>query len=144
MTAAPAAQVTREPEANPLEGFVHDVDVTRFDSRLGRIVPIALAVLVGVIAANLGATPALGAGILVAAGLVVAVIALERAAGAPRTSCTGTWRTDTGAGGRRRDRTARSSADPAEAEMWLGAHPPGSVPQVYRAITAVRARRRRS
>ena len=107
MTAARAAQAPREPEATPLDGFVHDVDVTRFDSRLGRIVPIALAVLVGVIAANLGGTPALGAGILIAAGLVVAVIVLEQIAGAPRTCCTGTWRTGTGDGGWRRDRTAR-------------------------------------
>jgi uncharacterized membrane protein len=78
MTAASAAQPPREPQAGPLDRFVHDVDVTRFDSRLGRIVPIALAVLVGVIAANLGGSAALAAGILIAAGLVVVVLVLER------------------------------------------------------------------
>jgi hypothetical protein len=38
------------------------------------------------------------------------------------------WRRDTG--------LADPSNEPAAAEVWLGAHRPGSVPQLYRAITA--------
>ena len=140
MTAARAAQAPREPDSSGLERFVHDVDVTRFDSRLGRLFPIALAVLVGVIAANLGGTAALGAGILIAAGLAIAVIVLERDRWRAQdvlhwylADRFRRWRVATGSDG-------PSTADPAEAEVWLGAHPPGSVPQVYRAIAAVRAR----
>jgi hypothetical protein len=120
---------------SPLEGFVHDVDYTRFDTRFGRLVPIGLAGLVAWVAYEGGVGWALAIGGVIAIVLVVVVIALERdrwraqdvlhwfQAGRMRT-----WLHDTGG--------ISPNGDPAAAEIWLGVHQPGSVPHLYRAIVA--------
>ena len=120
---------------SPLEGFVHDVDNTRFDIRIGRLVPIGLAGAVAWVAYEGGVGRALVSGGVVAIVLVGAVIALERdrwraqdalhwfQAGRMRR-----WLQDTGG--------ISPNGDPAAAEIWLGVHQPGSVPQLYRAIVA--------
>jgi hypothetical protein len=125
-----------DPDAEgPLDGFAHDIDFTRFDSRYGRFVPLALAGLVAIIAANAGPELAVVAGLGIAVGLGLIVAAVER----------DRWRAqdvfhwyDRG----RRLRWSRETGglgpggDPAAAEIWLGTHRPGTVPQVYRAIAA--------
>jgi hypothetical protein len=120
---------------SPLEGFVHDIDYTRFDTRFGRMVPIGLAGLVAWVTYEGGVGWALAVGGLVAIALVVVVVVLERdrwraqdvlhwfQAGRMRR-----WLQETGG--------ISPNGDPAAAEIWLGVHQPGSVPHLYRAIVA--------
>jgi hypothetical protein len=120
---------------SPLEGFVHDVDYTRFDTRFGRLVPIGLAGLVAWVAHEGGVGWALAIGGLVAIALVMVVVVVERdrwraqdvlhwfQAGRMRR-----WLQETGG--------ISPNGDPAAAEIWLGVHQPGSVPHLYRAIVA--------
>lgn len=123
-------------EADPaLEGLVHAVDFTRFDSRAGQLGTLALAAAVAVIAARLGTDAAILAGAGIAVALLVAVLATER----------DRWRAQDVLAwyqGERLDRWIRDTGDvgprgdPAAAEIWLGAHQPGTVPQLYRALAA--------
>ena len=139
MTVARAAKAPREPDSSGLERFVHDVDVTRFDSRLGRLFPIALAVLVGVIAATWAARPRSGPGSSSPLGWRSRSSCSSEIAGAPRTSCTGTWRTGSGDGGWRRDRPAPARG-PGRGRGLARRASTRFRAQVYRAIAAVRAR----
>jgi hypothetical protein len=118
-----------------LETLAHDVDVTWFDNWFGRLLVFALAGVAGVVAANLGVGPAVATCALAAAGLAIAVVVIER----------DRWRAQDIALWRLADRTRRWYADtggdspgsPAEAEVWLGSHQPGTVPQRYRALAAL-------
>jgi hypothetical protein len=129
-----------DPEAEgPLDGFNHDVDVTRFDSRVGRLVPLALAGLVAIVAANWGLQAALLAGFAVAVGLGLIVVVAERDRWRAQDVLIwyleerhARWIRETGG--------ASPDGDPAAAEIWLGAHRPGSTPQVYRAAAAFHSR----
>lgn len=120
---------------SPLEGFVHDVDYTRFDTRFGRLMPIGLAGLVALVAYQGGAAWAITGGGLVAVVLVAVVVVLERDRWRAQdvlhwfqAERLRRWLQDTG--------SAAPNGDPAAAEVWLGVHQPGSVPQLYRAIAA--------
>jgi hypothetical protein len=129
-----------DPEADePLDGFAHDIDFTRFDSRYGRPVPLALAGLVAIVAANAGAQAAamVGFGVAIGLGLIVAAVERDR------------WRAQDvyhWHGRQRRLRWIRETGglgpggDPVAAEIWLGTHQPGTVPQVFRSLAAFYAR----
>jgi hypothetical protein len=123
-------------DEGPLAAFTHDVQVTRFDTRVGRLIPVGLAGAVAVVAANAGSQAAIIVGIAVAVGLGGVVLLVERdrwraqdvlhwylADRAHR------WVRDTGGTGPR--------GDPAATEVWLGTHQPGTVPQIYRALAAL-------
>ena len=124
------------PHANPpLGGFVHDIDFTRFDGRSGRLIPLGLAAVVAVIAASTGIRAALIAGLGVGGLLALAAVAFERDRWRAQDvfqwyqrGRLDRWLRDTGA--------ASPGGDPAAAEIWLGGHRPGTVPQVYRALAA--------
>jgi hypothetical protein len=118
-----------------VDGFWHDVHVTWFDSRIGRVVPLALGAGVAMAAVSLGPQVALALGALIAIGLATAVAVLERDRWHAQDLLSWyqaermqRWRTDTG--------SDAPVGGPANAEIWLGAHQAGSVPQVYRAIAA--------
>jgi hypothetical protein len=120
----------------PLDGFVHDIDFTRFDQRFGRSVPLLLAALVALIAANGALQPALGAGAAIAIGLGSVVLVSERER----------WRAQDVFQWYQKERQQRwvretggpsPGGDPAAAEIWLGVHRPGTVPQIYRALAAL-------
>jgi hypothetical protein len=120
---------------SPLEGFVHDVDYTRFDTRIGRLVPIGLAGLVAWVAYEGGSGWAIAVGGIVASALVAVVVLLERDRWRAQdvlhwfqAERLRRWLQDTG--------SVAPNGDPAAAEIWLGVHQPGSVPQLYRAIAA--------
>ena len=119
-----------------LAGFVHDVDVTRFDSRFGRPVLLALAAAIAAIAYVVDARTALVVGVGVALVLAVTTVALERERWRAQDvfqwyqrGRRDSWWRDTG--------SVSPGGDPAAAEIWLGAHQPGTVPQRYRALAAV-------
>jgi hypothetical protein len=129
-----------DPEADgPLDGFAHDIDVTRFDSRFGRFVPLVLAGLVAIVAANAGLSAAIvtGWGIAVGLGVVVALVERDRWRAQDvlhwyQVGRLRRWLRETGSPG--------PGGDPAAAEIWLGTHLPGTVPQVYRASAAFSTR----
>ena len=138
MTAPDHAPSPSEAVSDRLQRALHGIDSTRFDSRLGRLVPLGLAAIVALVAATLGGPAALGAAIAIAVGLAITVVVLEHdrwraqdvlhwyhAARAQR------WRVATGSDGPR--------GHPAAAAVWLGAHQPGTVPQRFRAIAAVQS-----
>lgn len=119
----------------PLDGFVHDLDVTRFDHRVGRLVPFGLAAIVAWIAVTRGPALALVIAFAIAFALAAAVAVFERDRWRAQdvmhwfqANRTARWHRDTGG--------VIQLGDPAAAEIWLGAHQPGTVPQLYRAIAA--------
>jgi hypothetical protein len=138
MTDEPQLSFPVHPPADPFEGFVHDIDVTRFDSRAGRLVTSVLALAVAGVAIMAGwsAAGALTATILV--GLVLAVVFLERDRWKAQDVLL--WFND-----RRHHRWIEETGglgprgDPAAAEIWLGVHRVGTVPQSYRAIAALQS-----
>jgi hypothetical protein len=122
--------------ANPFEGFVHDVDVTRLDRRAGRVaIPLlALAVAGVAVTAGWSAAGALIAAIVV--GLALAITYFERDRWRAQDVMIWfnigrirRWVEDTG--------SMAPVGDPARAEVWLGAHQAGTVPQQYRAMAAL-------
>jgi hypothetical protein len=129
---ARARDDTRDP---PQEAFTRSLLTGRLARRSIALGLAALGIAVAWIS-NAVATPVgVGAGIAVTAGLVVALIALD----GPRWRAQDVvlwqqaarnrrWREDTGG--------ASPTQHPAQAELWLGSHPRGSVPQVYRVMAA--------
>jgi hypothetical protein len=122
--------------ANPFEGFVHDVDVTRLDGRAGRVaIPLlALAVAGVAVTAGWSAAGALMAAIVI--GLALAITYFERDRWRAQDVMIWfnigrirRWVEDTG--------SMAPVGDPARAEVWLGAHQAGTVPQQYRAMAAL-------
>jgi hypothetical protein len=118
-----------------LGAFFRNVLVTRFDTRSGRLAVAGLAVLVAVVAVNAGVASAFAVGLVIALGLALAIVALERDRWAAqgvilafRGQRQAEWLRDTG--------TKGTNGSRAEAEVWLGAHRPGTVPPRYRAIIA--------
>ena len=76
--------VAKEDGDSPLDPFIRAIEVGRFDGWVGGIAPVALTVVVAIVAARLGAVPALAVGAGFAVGLLVACLAWQR----PR------WRAD--------------------------------------------------
>ena len=122
-------------EGGPLDAFVHDIDFTRFDTRVGRLLPVLLAGAVGIVAAWRGIPAGVATAVVIAVGLAAVTVPYERAR----------WRAQdvlhwyyAGRGRRWLADTGRlvPSSDVASAEVWLGAHQPGTVPQIYRVIAA--------
>lgn len=120
----------------PLAAFTHDVLVTRFDTRVGRLIPVGLAGAVAVVAANAESEAAIILGLAVAVALGGVVFLVERDRWRAQdvfqwylADRSHRWVRDTGGSGPR--------GDPAATEVWLGAHQPGTVPQIYRALAAL-------
>jgi hypothetical protein len=135
MTGSGAGAPSIGARADPLEGFTHDVDVTAFDRRLARLVPFGLALLVALALPTLGLPLGLAIGVGIAAALGVLIVVFERTR----------WRAQEVLHGYFFERTRRwrldTGGDPprdggAAAEIWLGRHQPGSVPQLYRVSAA--------
>jgi hypothetical protein len=138
MTDEPQLSFPDHPPANPFEGFVHDVDVTRFDSRAGRLVTSVLALAVAAVAVLAGWSLAAGLIAAILIGLVLGIVFLERDRWQAQDVLL--WFND-----RRHNRWIEETGgigprgDPAAAEIWLGVHRSGTVPQSYRAIAALQS-----
>jgi len=127
--------VAKEDGDSPLDPFIRAIEVGRFDGWVGGIAPVALTVVVAIVAARLGAVPALAVGAGFAVGLLVACLAWQRPRWRAQDVLHGyangreqSWRRDTGG--------PNPTGDPVAAEVWLGVHKAGTVPQFYRAIAA--------
>lgn len=127
--------VGKEDGDGPLDPFIRAIEVGRFDGWIGRIAPVAFTVVVAVVAARLGTVPALAIGAGLAVGLVVACVAWQRSRWRAQEVLHGyangrerAWLRDTGG--------PNPTGDPVAAEVWLGVHKAGTVPQFYRAIAA--------
>ena len=140
----PVGVTDREPDASTtlpssIGAFFRAVLVTRLDTRVGRLTIAGLAVLVAVVAVNRGIPTAVAVLFALALVLVLVIVALERDRWAAqdvvvrfRGQRRAEWLRDTG--------TEATNGSPGEAEVWLGAHRRGAVPQRYRAIIAAETR----
>jgi hypothetical protein len=123
----------------PFEGFLRAIDVTRFESAVGLMVTVGLGALVAAMVAPFGVWQATAVGAVVAVALAAMIAIWERRRWRAQdvlhwyfAGREAAWVRDTGKIGR--------LEDPAAAEVWLGTHQPGSVPQSYRVIAAGFAR----
>jgi hypothetical protein len=123
---------------SPLEGFAHDVDFSRVDSRVGRIGLPLLSLAVAAVAVRLGWPAAAGVGTAIAVALAIAIVLLERdrwrAQDVMHWYATGRrhrWLEDTGG--------PSPEGDVAAAEVWLGTHQSGTVPQIYRVLATLQS-----
>ena len=118
-----------------LAGLVHDIDFTRFDNRVGRLAALALAAVVAFVAADRGIQAAMVVAFAIGLALALTVVAVERDRWQAQDvfqwyqrARLDRWRRDT--------HGDSPGGDPAAAEVWLGTHQRGSVPQLYRALAA--------
>jgi hypothetical protein len=128
----------RQGGPGPLDEFFHAIDFTWFDTRPGRLIPLAFAAFVALVAADAGPQPAITVAGGVSALLVLTSVSMERdrwhaqdVVAWYQQERRERWILDTG--------SPSPIGDPIAAEIWLGVHRRGTVPQLYRALAALNA-----